>query len=146
MTRSSGSETRGGEGYTPSPVTPERFVGGFLAHLRAKASDLRAYGAVEAAQTCERNAQDLEEAFRAWWLEELPVSAAAAECGYSADRLREMARDGLLPHQKGDGANGHLRIARRDLPRKTRRPESDISPIEARLLQKTPKRPLRPAF
>jgi hypothetical protein len=123
-------------------VSADRFIAGFVARLRAKAADLRAYGAMDPAVTCERNAQDLEEAFRAWWLAQLNVAEAADESGYSEERLREMARDGRLPHRKGEGSRGHITLARCDLPQ---RPKSRLTPriqaIEERLV--TPPRGLR---
>jgi hypothetical protein len=115
---------------------PERFVRGFIAQLRAKSAELRAYGAAGPAQTCERNAQDLEDAFQGWWLEELPVSEAAGESGYSEERLREMAREGTLPHTKGDGSRGHLRIARCNLPQRPKLSlDQSVNTIETRLLR-----------
>lgn len=122
----------------------DQFVGEFVAKLRAKAVELRAYGAPDPAQTSERVAQDLEDSFRAWWLAELTVSEAATESGYSEERLREMARDGTLPHRKGQGERGHVVIARCDLPRRPKPPESTVSSLEARLL-KPRKPPLRSA-
>jgi hypothetical protein len=122
-------------------VSADRFVAQFAAGLRGKASDFRIYGATDTAQAFERIAQELEDAFRSWWLESLTVAEAAAESGYSEERLREMAREGLLPHAKGDGSRGHLRIARCDLPRRPvahgRAPT--LSGIAERLLG--PKRP-----
>jgi hypothetical protein len=115
-----------------------------VAKLRAKSADLRAYGASGPAQACAQIASDLEANFRAWWLEELPVTLAAAECGYSADRLREMCRENELPHT-GDGIKSHYRLSRRDLPRKARRPGPDLSPIEAKLLRTPTQKRLRPA-
>jgi helix-turn-helix protein len=126
-------------------VTPEEFVSGFVAQLRGKAADLRSFGASDSAQTCERNAQDLEDACRAWWLAELTVADAAKESGYSEERLRQMARDGELPHKKGDGSKGHLRIARRDLPHRPKAVEAPVSDIGERLLRKREKGILRPA-
>jgi hypothetical protein len=114
---------------------PERFVRGFIAQLQAKAADLRAYGAAGPAQTCDRVAQELEDAFQAWWLEELTVSEAAGESRYSEERLREMAREGTLPHKKGQGSRGHLTIARCNLPQRPKLSGyQEVSTIEARLL------------
>jgi len=81
-----------------------------ITELRVKAADLRAYGATDPAQTCERNARDLEDSFRAWWLADLTVADAAKESGYSEERLREMARDGALPHKKGQGQRGDVTV------------------------------------
>lgn len=120
----------------------DHFVADFVAKLRAKATDLAAY-APDPARTCEKVATDLEADFRAWWLAGLTVGEAAKESGYSEERLREMARDGILPHHKTEGTKGHLSIARCDLPRRPKPPESTVASLEARLLGKRP--PLRPA-
>lgn len=116
-------------------MSTEGFVGDFATRLRAKGAELREYGASEAGQACERIALDLEEAFRTWWLARLTVSEAAAESGYSEERLREMAREGSLPHGKGEGSRGHLTLARCDLPRrpKSRAPASLLA-LEERLM------------
>jgi hypothetical protein len=114
-----------------------------ITELRVKAADLRAYGATDPAQTCERNARDLEDSFRAWWLADLTVADAAKESGYSEERLREMARDGALPHKKGQGERGHVTVARCDLPRRPRPSDSTVTSLEVRLLRKRPKPTLR---
>jgi hypothetical protein len=121
-------------------VSAERFVTDFVARLRARAADLRAYGAEGPAQTCERAAQDLESDFRTWWLAGLSVSEAAEESGYSEDGLREMVRDGKLPAEKGAGAKGHLLIPRCHLPRRPPPPAATVSSIEERLLRRTARR------
>jgi hypothetical protein len=117
-------------------VSLKQFVGDFVAHARAEAANLRGYGATDQAQAVERVAQDLEEKFRSWWLAELTVSEAAGESGYSEERLREMAREGTLPHKKGEGSRGHLTIARCNLPQRPR-PSLDpsVSTIETRVLR-----------
>jgi hypothetical protein len=124
-------------------MTAEEFVGEFVAKLRAKAAELRSYGALAPAQTCERNAQDLEDSCRGWWLAELTVADAAKESGYSEERLRQMARDGDLPHAKAEGSRGHVLIARCDLPRRPKPPVSPMSSIQERLLGKRPRTSLR---
>lgn len=124
-------------------MSADRFVGDFLAKLRAKSADLRAYGASAPAQACEQVATELEADWRAWWLAGLTVSEAATESGYSEERLREMARDGTLPHEKGEGSRGHLTIARRDLPRRPKPTPAPVSSLEQRLLHPRPQAPLR---
>jgi hypothetical protein len=121
-------------------VSADQFVTDFVAKLRAKAGDLRAYGAADSAVTCERNAQDLEDAWRAWWLTELPVSEAAEESGYTEDGLREMVREGKLPARKGAGAKGHVLIPRCHLPRRPTPPAAAVSSIEERLFRTTARR------
>jgi hypothetical protein len=126
-------------------VSADRFVTDFVARLRAKAGDLRTYGAEGQAAACERNARDLEDEWRAWWLADLTVAQAAEESGYSEERLREMARDGALPHKKGNGPKGQLLVARRDLPRRPKATDAPVSDIGERLLRKRRKGHLRPA-
>ena len=115
-------------------MSPEQFVGDFVAHARADAANLRDFGAADQARAVERVAQDLEERFRGWWLEELTVSQAAGESRYSEERLREMAREGTLPHKKGEGSRGHLTIARCNLPQRPRHKDNHTS-LEERLLR-----------
>jgi hypothetical protein len=117
-------------------VGADTFVRGFIAGLRRRSAELRDYGASDAGQACDRIAQDLEEEFRAWWLAQLSVSEAAEESGYSEERLREMAREGSLPHQKGDGSRGHITIARCDLPQRPKmRLAKSMEVLEERLLR-----------
>ena len=101
-------------------MSAEHFIADFVRGLQEKAAELRAYGAGDPAQTCEYVAETLEAKFRAWWLAQLTVSEAADESGYSEERLREMAREGTLPYQKGEGKRSHIGIARCDLPRRPR--------------------------
>ena len=96
------------------------FIHNFAATLRAREQLLRDYGAGEAASTCSRIATELEQGFREWWLAELPVSEAAAESGYSTERLRELVREGRLPDQRPPGIGGEIRVRRADLPRRPR--------------------------
>ena len=116
-------------------MTPKEFFDAFATKLRVKAGELRTYGASEIAQTFDQIAIDLGTEFRTWWLAELSVGEAAAESGYSEERLRQMARQGSLPHRKGNGAKGRLTIARCDLPRRPRDGPPDITSIEERLLK-----------
>jgi len=114
-------------------MTTEEFVHGFVSEARSRAGMLSTWGAIEAAGACEQLAKELETAFRRWWLAELSIADAADESGYSEERLRQMARDGEIPHSKGSGRRGHLRIARCNLPRRPNHPR--ISSLEERLLR-----------
>lgn len=87
-----------------------------LARWRDEAQLLRHHGAVEAAATKEHDAAEVEAAWQAWCAAELTVAEAAVECGYSADRLRELARERKLPAVRT--ADGELRVRRCDLPRR----------------------------
>jgi hypothetical protein len=128
-------------------VTPEEFIVEFLEHLRKQAAVLRSYGAEAQATTCERNAADLGERFRTWWLAELTVPEAAEESGYSETRLRDMAREGKLPHKKPGGENGHIIFARCNLPRrpKPQADDDDIASLADRLLKRRPADLRKPA-
>ena len=114
----------------------EAFIAPFAAGLRERATLLRDHGAAEAAITCERIAGDLEQAFREWWLAELSVSEASTESGYSADRLRELVREGRLPDQRPPGSSGEIRIRRADLPRRplTAATPSAVDALAAQIL------------
>ena len=125
-------------------MTPDLFVAGFVTQLRAKAADLKRYCA-EAANTCEANASDLENAFQAYALAAVTIPEAAQESGYSEERLREMARKREIPSKKGDGPKGHLTICRRDLPRRPVPVEAPVSDIGVKLMERREKRGLRPA-
>jgi hypothetical protein len=127
-------------------MTPE-FVAEFLDHLRKEAATLRSYGAEAQATTCERNAADLGARFTSWWLAELTVTQAADESGYSETRLRELVREGRLPHKKPGGENGNIVIARCDLPRRPNpQPEDDgITSLAERLLRPRPEGLRKPA-
>jgi len=59
---------------------------------------------------------------------------AAGESGYSEERLREMARDGTLPHKKAAGSRGHLTIARCDPSQRPKPTTGKRSSLESRLL------------
>jgi hypothetical protein len=123
-------------------VTPEKFVEDFVSKLRARGSELAAYGALGPAKTCSQIATELEADFRAWWLTALTIGEAAEESGYSEERLREMTRDGSLPHRKGEGSRGHITLARCDLPQRPKpRLAPSIQAIEERLV--SPRRGLR---
>ncbi len=95
---------------------------------RAEAELLRAHGALEAAATKERDAGELETAWRAWSTEELSVTESASESGYSADRLRALVREGKLPARRA--GDGELRVRRCDLPRRPGAP-APAGPVEA---------------
>jgi hypothetical protein len=105
-----------------------------LTRWRGEAQLLRAHGALEAAATKERDALEVEAAWQMWWTAELTVAEAVAECGYSADRLRELAREGKLPAARA--ADGELRVRRCDLPRRpgVRAPLSAVEDLAAKVL------------
>jgi hypothetical protein len=105
-------------------VGVDGFVAAFVGRVRARASTLRAYGAVEAATACEAVADELEQQFRSWWQAEMTVVEAAKESGYSPDRLRELVHEGRIPDRREAGSTGAIRVRRSDLPRRPNRPDS----------------------
>lgn len=93
----------------------ERWVASMVAAFRTEAGCLKRYGAAEAAQALTQAAADLEAGFQRYWFEALPVAEAAAESGYSVERMRELVREGKVA--RADNVR-RVRIRRRDLPRK----------------------------
>lgn len=79
---------------------------------------LRRRGAEPSAVLLESCAEDLEQASQDWWLEELSIAQAAGESGYSAEHLRRRVRDGTISAQRNGGTRSHIRISRKDLPKK----------------------------
>lgn len=96
-----------------------------------EAEALRARGLDREARMEESFAADLRERVRAWQMEALTVSDAAAESGYSESHLRTMLSDGALPNV---GESGSPRIQRCDLPTKAGRsgPSALVSDALAR--------------
>lgn len=98
---------------------------------REEAQTLERYGDERGATMLRRNADDLEAAMRAAADEALDLDAAAAESGYSKDRLRHMISDGTLPNA---GRKGSPRVRRVDLPRKSSRASTFDAELTARKL------------
>ena len=117
-------------------MTPNGFIMGFVARQHTRAEELARYGAREASAAVRQVVDDLDREFQAWSLEELTVSEAARESGYSPEGLREQIREGRLPAtRKGSGSTGPLLISRCDLsckPAKKNTPNGND--IAARLL------------
>ena len=91
---------------------------------RAKAIELRAFGAEEQAKTLEWCAGGLEESLKEHDQESLNLQDAAEESGYSADHVGRLIRQGKIPNA---GRPGAPRIARRDLPLKVDRGGQSVS-------------------
>lgn len=89
-----------------------------VAKWRARATEYRAVAArVDAAALCE---ELLADASAVEWLatdELLPIDAAVAASGYTAQQLRRLVRQGTL---RAHGHGRAVRFARGDLPRKAR--------------------------
>jgi len=93
------------------------------ARWREQAEGYARDGATGQAAVLRRVADELEQGCRAWCEAELSLAEAAAESGYSTDRLRELVAEGRLPSA---GAAGALRVRRADLPRRPRRPSLGV--------------------
>ena len=117
-------------------MTPvEIFVAAQVAAFRERAALLARYGAREGAESLTAAATELEEAFRHWWLEELSVTEAAREAGFSEERVRDLVREGRIERRSNDkdGKGGQIRVRRCDLPRKAVPAESPLRQVAARL-------------
>jgi len=86
---------------------------------RAKAAELRGFGAEPAALALERAASELEAALAAAAGETLTLDEAAREARMSKDHLRHLVSSGAIPNA---GRKGAPRIRRADLPRKAATP------------------------
>lgn len=120
------------------PDGPAPGLEALAARWRGEAELLRAHGAIEAASTKERCAGELDIAWRAWQTAALAIADGASESGYSADRLRELVREGKLPASKGP--DGELRVRRCDLPRRpgAPTPQGAVHDLATRVLAGRP--------
>jgi hypothetical protein len=82
---------------------------------RARAAQLREYGAEPQAVALERAAAELEAALHEHDAEELGLTQGAAESGYTPRRLAQMLAEGRIPNR---GRKGAPKIRRSDLPKK----------------------------
>jgi hypothetical protein len=89
-----------------------------VAQWRADATTLRRRGAIPHAEVLEGAASELEGRLDEWATQELSVSEAAAESGYSEAHLRELVRTRRLPDHRPPGSEGRIVVRRCDLPRK----------------------------
>ena len=85
------------------------------AQWRTEADMLRKRGAEVQAVALEAWAEELERELANWETEELTLTQAARACGYSADHLGRLIRDGKIPNA---GRTNAPRVRRTDLPRK----------------------------
>ena len=93
------------------------------AEWRAKASELRRFGAEEAASALECCADDLEDYWRTWQTEPLTIEEAEAETGYAYSTLQQKVASGEIPNI---GEPGRPRVRRADLPRKAPRQRFEL--------------------
>lgn len=93
-----------------------------VARWRVEADAYERDGVPGHAALLRRVATELEGWWRSYESEELTVAQAAAESGYSRDRLRELVRARRLPDARPPGSRGEIRLRRADLPRKPQRP------------------------
>jgi hypothetical protein len=101
------------------------------ARWREDAELLERYGDERGAAACRLHASQLEEAVRDDAGVELTLSEAAAESGYSADRLRHLVAEGAIANA---GRKGSPRIRRADLPRRASKPTAFDADASARRL------------
>lgn len=94
---------------------------------RGLASLQRALAAEGQARTFERCADELDAALTSVADEELTIAEAAAESGYSEEQLRRLVREEKLEAQPRAGPRGHIRIRRRNLPKRPKKRESSPS-------------------
>ena len=98
---------------------------------RSDATVLRVRGAIPQAELLESTAAELEETWRCFQLEELTLSEAAEESGYSRSALEKMLQRGDLQNA---GKPSRPRVWRRDLPRKPGGRRDDGPDIATELL------------
>lgn len=99
---------------------------------REDAELLERYGDTHLGTACRRHADELEATLRSGADEALDLAAAAAESGYSAERLRHKVAEGSIPNA---GKKGSPRIRRGDLPlKRTRATRFDATAIARRIL------------
>jgi len=98
---------------TPRPMVPP--LGSLAASWRARAEELRQWGAEGPARALERAAAELEASLRAGADEALTLEQAAKESNYSAEHLRHLVAAGKVPNA---GRRGSPRVKRGDLPKR----------------------------
>lgn len=85
---------------------------------RVDAEVLRRHGYPEKAELLERHAAEISALPRQFLDEQLTVPEAVEWSGYSADYIRELVREGVIPDLRPPGSQAAIRIRRGDLPRK----------------------------
>lgn len=103
-------------------------LGSLSTRWREQAEAYARDGATAQAAVLRRVADELEAVWREWREAELTLGEAAAESGYSKDRLRELVAEGRLP---AVGAPGELRVRRADLPRRPGQPAAGVVEVLA---------------
>ena len=96
---------------------------------QAEASSLRAWGASDCARVLERCVSELGDGLATWQDEQLSLSKASEESGYSISHLRRLVSQGIL----ADVADaGPVQLRRGDLPRK---PGRDVRSAHVSILR-----------
>lgn len=96
-------------------------------------------GCTEAAATCRRDLAIVEAESRRWWLEELSLTAAAAELGCSTDTIGRRLKNGALPNV---ASSGRPRVPRAALWAHAARQDARSGVVDAYLAARTaPTRP-----
>lgn len=103
-------------------------LGELAERWRTDAELLDKYGDSQVAKVCRTHADELQAALRSAEDDALDLASAAAESGYSTDRLRHMVADGALPNA---GRKGAPRIRRGDLPMKRKAKASGFDAASA---------------
>ena len=85
---------------------------------RTDADRFQSLGQDAPARMSEAHAEELVEELRSWRNEELTITEAASESGYSEDHLRDLVRSGRLPDNRAPGSEDRILVRRSDLPRK----------------------------
>lgn len=83
-----------------------------------RAATLRGCGFDREANLIEKIVSEYRQALRRHADELLTIRQAAAESGYSKDRLRQLVRQGKIRDHRPDGSEGRIHVRRGDLPRK----------------------------
>lgn len=98
---------------------------------RMEAETFRRRGQSDLAAMALSYADELEARIRDWEGEELPVSIAAEESGYSEDHLRMLVRKGVIPDARPPTSGGPIMIRRCDLPKKPGQIQGPVQDLAA---------------
>ncbi len=96
-------------------------------HWREQAVFQHLLGATESACSLEYCADELQQAQRFCDEELLTIAEAAAESGYSEEQLRRLVREERLKAEPRRSPRSHIRIRRRNLPKRPKKRESPPS-------------------
>ena len=106
-----------------SPEDAPTTAADMLARLRAELAVFQRWHAEPYVTAIQRMIDDWEAMTAAESEQEYTLTDAAALCGYSADHLGKLVRDGML---RNYGRSGSPRVRRGDLPKRLTRARSDL--------------------